>query len=164
MQGKIVYPKLLWYEFVFVTLHGEIKFQHHIEIMRHFNLKIILVIAFFALWCNDSWSGVMSTPERVVVKLPDSERTKYNGIMPLDEPDVYFNTDEMTLTLHGWDNTLASYYVEVVDYCGVTVAGETVAGYGWQTVYLDPVTSSGTATVTITTSRGDEYSGTFYVP
>ena len=89
---------------------------------------------------------------------------KDTGVTPLDEPDVYFDSDEIALYLYGWDNTLASYCVEVVDYYCVTVASETVAGYGWQTVYLDPDTASGTATVTITTSRGDEYSGTFYVP
>ena len=83
---------------------------------------------------------------------------------PLDKPDVYFDSDEMVLRIYGWDNTLASYHVEVEDYYGVTVASESVAGYGWQTVYLDPCTSSGTATVSITTSRGDEYTGTFYVP
>lgn len=89
---------------------------------------------------------------------------KVEGVTPLDQPDVYFDSDEMALRIYGWDNTLASYHVEVEDYYGVTVASETVAGYGWQTVYLDPVTSSGTATVTIITSRGDEYTGTFYVP
>ena len=109
-------------------------------------------------------ASIVGNPERVHVQLPPNSHNKDTGVTPLDEPDVYFDSDEMALSLHGWDSTLASYYVEVVDYYGVTVASETVAGYGWQTVYLDPDTASGTATVTITTSRGDEYSGTFYVP
>ena len=99
--------------------------------------------------------------QNVIIK-PHGKQTD-QGVTPLDEPDVYFDSDEMALSLHGWDSTLASYYVEVVDYCSVTVTSETVPGYGLQTVYLDPLTVSGTATVTITTSRGDEYTGTFYI-
>ena len=131
--------------------------------MRNFSCLLFLFFAVFSGIFTDSFAGVRTTPERVIV-IPNNGHDKDTGVTPLDEPDVYFDSDEMALSLYGWDSTLASYYVEVVDYYGVTVASETVAGYGWQTVYLDPDTASGTATVTITTSRGDEYSGTFYVP
>ena len=132
-------------------------------IMR--KLSFLLFIIFVALFATgaDCFAKSRTTPERVIV-VPNNGHDKDTGVTPLDEPDVYFDPDEMALRIYGWDNTLASYYVEVEDYYGVTVASETVAGYGWQTVYLDPCTSSGTATVSITTSRGDEYSGTFYVP
>lgn len=108
-------------------------------------------------------ASIVGNPERVHVQLPPNSHNKDTGVTPLDEPEVYFDSDEMALSLYGWDNTLASYYVEVEDYGGVIVASETIPGYGLQTVYLDPLTVSGTATVTITTSRGDEYTGTFYI-
>ena len=109
-------------------------------------------------------ASVKGNPDRVQVQLPPNAHNKYQGITPLDEPDVYFDADEMALIIYGWDSTLTSYYVEVRDYGGDLVASETIPGYGMQTVYLDALTVSGTATVTITTSRGDEYTGTFYVP
>ena len=125
----------------------------------------IAMALFISTACITTMDAAILDYDEVPLNIQNqNDRPGAQWVEPLDQPDVYFDSDEMALSLYGWDSTLASYYVEVVDYYGVTVASETVAGYGWQTVYLDPDTSSGTATVTITTSRGDEYSGTFYVP
>ena len=109
-------------------------------------------------------AAVRSTSGRVVVHRSDNQRDKYNGATPLDEPDVYFDASAMELAIYGWDSMLESYYIEVGDAGINIVASETIPGYGLQTVCLDDQTCSGTATISITTSRGDVYTGTFYVP
>lgn len=126
-------------------------------------MRSLLLLLTFATALSESLASVRSVSD-VQISNVNVPADKDTGVSPIDQPDVYFDSDELSLNLYGWDNTLVSYYVEVEDSSCSIVASETVPGYGWQTVYLDPNTSSGTATVTITTSRGDEYTGTFYVP
>ncbi len=125
-------------------------------------MRSLLLLLTFATALSESLASVRSVSD-VQISNVNVPADKDTGVSPIDQPDVYFDSDELSLSLYGWDNTLVSYYVEVEDSSSSIVASETVPGYGWQTVYLDPNTSSGTATVTITTSRGDEYTGTFYI-
>lgn len=103
--------------------------------------------------------------EPVIIQNKNGNPGGLQWVDPLDMPDVTLQAceDFIRLMIYGWDNTLPYYYVVVLDYNDVVVVSDTIPGSGTSYVYL-PDDASGDYTVNITTSRGDEYTGTFYVP
>ncbi len=123
--------------------------------------RILSVIFCFFFTCN-----LVTASDGINIPIGwTHEETKNQApCVPIDQPDVYIDSDELSLTFVGWDNTLSYYDIEVTDSNGHIVVSTLIGGYGSNTIYLPYTICSGIAHIDIVSSVGNEYEGDFVVP
>lgn len=130
------------------------------------NLELSTTMKFFklltALLClclsNAPCYGlILGDPRQVIIDKKDGNTSgdHNDGSIPLDQPDVYFNSSTMAITIV--DYAGCDYDVNVYDSSDNLIDGILLSGSG--TFYISVPLTSGTYTIEIDTSLGNTYVG-----